>query len=107
MPIRTADPAVAPCVVHKRHSPKPLLTVFHHVVPESWTRYLGLSEGLVIPVCGTGHDNIHTALRRLVIHGQRPRFMGWTEYRLVYDAYWFWQRHPELHSKAKVLLRHP
>lgn len=105
--IRTADPAVAPCSLHRRHNPKPRLTVYHHVIPESWTTYLGIPAGPTIPVCGTGHDNIHVALRQWVIRGERPHHLPRRERQAVQTAYDYWMANPQLHAKHKILLAHP
>jgi hypothetical protein len=53
-----------PCAVHKNHSPRPANTELHHV----WPKGMGgpdVPENLA-PVCGTGHNNVHTLLRALV-----------------------------------------
>lgn len=53
-----------PCGVHQRHTPKPSGTDLHHV----WPKGMGgpdVAENKV-PVCATGHQNIHRLLRALV-----------------------------------------
>lgn len=53
-----------PCAVHENHDPIPYDTELHHV----WPKGMGgpdVPENLV-PVCGTGHNNIHAILRYLV-----------------------------------------
>lgn len=60
-----------PCAVHGRHIPRPYATDIHHV----WPRGMGgpdVAENK-IPVCSTGHQNIHAYLRLLQEHdGQVP-----------------------------------
>jgi hypothetical protein len=52
------------CAVHKNHMPKPYGTDLHHV----WPKGMGgpdVAENKV-PVCATGHQNIHRLLSKLV-----------------------------------------
>lgn len=53
-----------PCAVHDTHDPLPYGTDLHHV----WPKGMGgpdVKENLV-PVCPTGHQNIHRLLSKLV-----------------------------------------
>jgi hypothetical protein len=53
------------CAVHAYHSPRPQESDLHHVVPLSWGG--PDDDENVIPICQTGHANIHrllTAMRR-------------------------------------------
>jgi hypothetical protein len=58
------------CTVHAGHRPPVLETELHHVMP----RGMGGPDvaGNRVPVCGTGHANIHCALRD-IIRGRKPR----------------------------------
>lgn len=61
----------APCVWHATHSPVTIINELHHVVPQAWQdkRYGKVILGPV-PVCGTGHNSFHEALRRVCNHGE-------------------------------------
>jgi hypothetical protein len=54
-----------PCVLHKTHSPLPIINHRHHVVPKSW----GGEEDQWEPVCPTGHENVHEALNEMLTYG--------------------------------------
>lgn len=49
-----------PCSLHRYHSPRPAYSQLHHI----WPLGLGGPEKASnrIPVCGTGHNNIHQLL---------------------------------------------
>lgn len=57
------SPLIAPCVLHRTHSPRPWIDDMHHVVLESWTKALGLPESRLVSLCPTGHVNVHAAVR--------------------------------------------
>lgn len=59
------------CQVHRRHSPKPLIIVKHHIQP----RGMGGSDdpGNWLYVCDTGHRNIHTLMGPLANGMPMPR----------------------------------
>lgn len=67
------------CVAHSYHSPVPLYTELHHVIPQAWQRFWRPStierptwkgvEGPpplwapdTVPLCRTGHGNLHVLL---------------------------------------------
>ena len=53
-----------PCAVHETHDPVPYCTDLHHV----WPKGMGgpdVPENIV-PVCPTGHQNIHRLLDKMV-----------------------------------------
>jgi hypothetical protein len=57
-------PKAGTCAVHKYHWPVPLRTVNHHIQPQEMG---GMTTTLnLVPVCDTGHYNIHTLLTALV-----------------------------------------
>lgn len=82
-----------PCVLHGHHSPVVWYTLRHHVIPQAWTQNLGLPESRVIPVCGTGHDGIHSAIRS-ILKGERPLRQVDEKVRpYVDEAVSFWKVH--------------
>ncbi len=84
------------CALHgpaEHHRPRPFLYQVHHVVLQSWTQKLGLPDWRTVPLCGTGHDNIHAALRD-IIAGRPPEFYVSPKMKLLVDeAYGFWLDH--------------
>lgn len=75
----TADAREKPCAIHSMHGPKPRITQLHHVFPIELQKRVWpdadrdgpLRAKLVLPVCGTGHDNIHALIRLLEQHDGR------------------------------------
>ncbi len=62
-----------PCEAHRYHWPKPTYQELHHVVPQSWQRFWTLGEPTTklwdprtVPLCRTGHGNVHWHLVRLM-----------------------------------------
>jgi hypothetical protein len=65
------------CSIHKGHQPDPLYTEQHHVIPQAWQHSaaamaLGLTadasqlfDPRTVPLCRTGHGNVHFVLVRL------------------------------------------
>lgn len=58
------------CQVHRYHSPVPLNSATHHILPRSWGG--GDEAANLIRLCPTGHENVHTALNAIVRLGD-PR----------------------------------
>jgi hypothetical protein len=69
---------VRQCIVHPEHKPRPLKVHEHHILPVEWQQRwrpkVDNFEGLpsaplwapqTIPVCGTGHDNVHAIIREI------------------------------------------
>lgn len=60
------------CRVHKHHSPRSHKNHMHHVLPRSMG---GKTEpNNLIPVCPTGHYNIHTLIDSWVNAGGEPHW---------------------------------
>lgn len=78
-----SDPA---CVLHRRHTPRPLRLVAHHVWPLAHGGPSG-SENLAI-VCDTGHYSVHEVLR-ILLAGKPlpPRFGTRTEREMARRGY--------------------
>jgi hypothetical protein len=94
MTIAGVDPAVRPCRVHSRHTPRPLVTVVHHIQPQGMG---GPDEpGNTVDCCDSGHRNIHTLMGELVTAdtkgGPVPVLTRGTkeEQRLAIDGYARW-----------------
>jgi hypothetical protein len=58
--------ASQPCRLHAYHSPVPAISHLHHILPRSWGGTDDPSN--LIPLCPTGHENVHTYLNLLVAH---------------------------------------
>ncbi len=61
--VRTLDPARYSCALHRFHSPLPLVLHAHHVVPLTYTQTHGLPDSRTVPLCPTGHGNVHVLIR--------------------------------------------
>ncbi len=74
------------------HSPQPLWTERHHVIPMYLSALLGLPVvTIVVPLCETEHGNVHHALHHLINTGENPhRFADRTQ-GYVDDAWYWWQ----------------
>jgi len=53
-----------PCVLHLYHSPVSIVNELHHVLPLYLQKQLQLRvpDKTVVPLCGTGHSNVHAAI---------------------------------------------
>ncbi len=58
----------APCQCVVRHVPLPTSTELHHPYPmsEQRKRYGRVVEPRTVPLCGTSHNNVHEAIRRIL-----------------------------------------
>ena len=72
------------CQLHISHSPEPLNSATHHILPLSWGGADIVANKLV--VCPTGHENLHTVLNWFV------RFKGtelpWEYRRRIGSTTW-------------------
>lgn len=59
-----------PCVVCKTHSPKPITTDLHHVLPESWGGATETSN--LIQICNTLHHGTHALIDLYVALNREP-----------------------------------
>lgn len=85
--------AEIPCVVHRYHSPRPQESDLHHVWPKSWGG--PDDDDNLLPICQTGHANIHrllTALRATggVLTWVELREFGAAERRVALAGYAAW-----------------
>jgi hypothetical protein len=77
-----------PCALHKYHAPEGMRRVVHHVWPKAWGG--PESRNNVLPVCFTGHDDIHLILDeylRLARLGLGPR-PSWNGRGRTDPKYW-------------------
>lgn len=81
-PLATA----APCSAHRSHSPEPLYCEEHHVLPRAWQNFWhptaaplstdGLFDARVVPLCRTGHGNVHFMLVAIMRKFERLKGVG-------------------------------
>lgn len=84
------------CALHgpaSKHRPRPFLYQEHHVVLQSWTQKLGLPDWRKVSLCGTGHDNVHAAIRDLIAGRPFEFYVSPSMKLLVDEAYGFWLDH--------------
>lgn len=88
------------CAIHKSHSPRPLSTEAHHILPRAWQAIWSppddkrlLWAPKTIDLCPTGHSNVHRIIVDLMhdfeAHGVKsgPDVQGLIdEYRRTYAA---------------------
>jgi len=85
------SPLVAPCVIHATHQPRAWINDEHHVVLESWTKALGLPQWRKLPICPTGHVNIHAAIRDRIAGRPYEFYVNPAMKELVDEAMEFWE----------------
>lgn len=85
------SPKIADCVLHKSHGPKPWLLDLHHVILESWTLKLNLPESRKVPLCPTGHVNLHAAVRDRIAARPYEYPVSKALKALVDEAVAFWE----------------
>jgi hypothetical protein len=89
------DPVTFDCVLHDYHSPVPWILHQHHIVPVSWTRALSMAASRVVPVCATGHEALHSAIRSMC-RGEAPvKQVDEKVMPYLAEAMGFWTRHHE------------
>lgn len=77
------------CVLHKEHRPVPSELHLHHVFP----KYLQLMvwkevrEKRTVPVCPTGHVDVHGALDAFLTKTQMPKGIGHAEWQLATEGF--------------------
>ena len=87
------DPFRHACAIHKTHKPLPWVLHGHHVIPLAWSNRLGWRPYRTVPLCPTGHENTHVAIRQLIA-GEKPlRQIDERMRPLVDEALEFWERH--------------
>lgn len=66
------EATTAPCDAHRSHHPTPTYQELHHVVPQAWQAFwqpkgkTPLWDRRTVPLCPTGHRNVHFWLVRLM-----------------------------------------
>ena len=88
----------ADCALHgpaDHHRPRPWLFEVHHVVLESWTKALRIPAMRTVPLCPTGHVNVHAALRDRIAGRPYQYHVSKPMAALVDEAYGFWFAHQE------------
>lgn len=95
------------CYLHQTHSPEPLNTAIHHVVPKSW----GGTDIAAnkVTICPTGHENVHTVLNWFVKYGG-PEMVAYDLKKRVGSTTWAlsvraWEDRPS--EKPPYTLSHP
>lgn len=74
-----------PCRIHKTHKPTPVSSELHHRFP----KYLQIAvwgevrERDIVPLCGTGHSDVHFAIDALLRGKKLPKGVGRTERELA------------------------
>jgi hypothetical protein len=87
------DPRDTKRVLHDYHSPLPWINEGHHVIPQSWTKALGMPHSRLIPACPTGHDALHAAIRAAIAGVEPIRIVDEKVKPYVDEAVLFWQEH--------------
>ncbi len=96
------DPLIYKCVAHATHSPEPWVLESHHVVPQAWTHKLGMPEWRRVPICPTGHDQVHRAIAARIA-GVPHRPLTSAAKALVLEAMQFYETHSGLYGTAFTL----
>ncbi len=78
------------CAIHLTHRPKPWLLQAHHVIPVAWSTRLNLENSRWVPLCGTGHDAVHAAIRQKIAGKPTTWRLDETMEPLVSEAVNFW-----------------
>lgn len=74
--VRTIKQEVAPCVLHKDHTPITVINELHHVFPKEWQNDIWgeVRDNTRVSICSTSHNSVHEALRIYERDGEWP---GW------------------------------
>ena len=92
----TVTQSVAPCVLHKTHSPVTVINELHHPFPQAWQKQLWgeVLDDRTVSLCATGHNNVHAAISYYEKHNKFPDWcVGATrdlaeEAFILYDKAW-------------------
>jgi hypothetical protein len=86
----------APCKIHYAHTPVCLITQQHHVFPLELQKLVWpdvdrdkpatIRGKITVPLCGTGHDNVHERIRELMKDPRTRQHGGQKEWRLAHYA---------------------
>lgn len=88
--------ALTGCVLHKRHDPDPASSELHHVFPlylqkrkygdVDPNRPATAHDKERIPVCGTGHSDVHLDIDAILAGHSRPKGVGRAEQSIAQAA---------------------
>jgi hypothetical protein len=94
--LKRAPYTVVGCSIHKTHKPTPNSSELHHVFPlglqaKVWAdvdndRPSTAHDRDRVPLCGTGHTDVHVAIDALLAGRAKPRGIGVTELALAKEA---------------------
>ena len=97
------DPSMAPCSLHKGHTPKIWRTVSHHVIPQAWTSQLGQPDSARVTICDTAHYAIHLLIDALVFSGAVPSMpRAYRDLALEAEGWWIEHSKPPVHRTAEA-----
>lgn len=82
---RTLPFSLAGCVLHKQHRPVPGTSQQHHVYPVGMG---GPQNGQRVPMCGSGHLDVHTGIDWLMgpSEAAKPKGIGRAEWEYAKKA---------------------
>jgi hypothetical protein len=77
-----------PCRMHRLHLPVPVASELHHPFPlylqrRIWGEIRDLER---IPLCGTGHSDVHYAIDALLLGRRIPQGVGRSELEMAREA---------------------
>ena len=79
--------AVAPCTLHTHTSgERPASSELHHVFPLYLQKRVGAKDPERVPVCGSGHSDVHLAIDAILAGKKMPRGVGISERALAKEA---------------------
>jgi hypothetical protein len=94
--VRRVPFAAGGCALHRRHDPDPASSELHHVFPlylqaRKWpdvdpARPASARDRERVPLCGTGHSDVHLAIDSERAGATRPRGVGRAELALAREA---------------------
>jgi hypothetical protein len=79
---------VKPCEIHRVHLPRPVASELHHRFPKylQVRAYGAVREHETVPICGTGHSDVHYAIDALLRGVRPPRGVGRRELAMAAEA---------------------
>ncbi len=90
------------CVAHRIHLPRPVLAELHHLFPlylqhRVWASVDPMRPSTArvterVPICPTGHSDVHAALDALLLGSKVPRGVGRGELALAKRAMEMYER---------------
>lgn len=80
---RTVPFAESGCAIHRIHLPRPAGAEMHHVFPLFLQRRVRATDNERVPLCGTGHSDVHYAIDAILAKRVIPRGVGRSELKLA------------------------